>query len=176
MTEPARSEQFIAHLTRHQGQLLAYIYALLQNMNDAEDLYQQTCLVLWRKYDEFQPGTSFIHWACHVARLEVLSLQRHQRRSRVQFSDEFLAVLAAQQADEEAEMDEARREALTECLKKLSAKDQQLVGMVYLHEQGTQAVAAALDRPAAGIYNSLSRIRKALYRCIHRQLARDQRP
>ena len=64
---PTRTEEFVELSSSHQRQLLGYIFTLVGNMDDAEDLLQQTNLILWRKFDDYQPGTDFIRWACYVA-------------------------------------------------------------------------------------------------------------
>ena len=63
-------------LARHQSQLFGYIYSLVRDLDDADDLFQQTSLVLWDKFDLFDPSRSFVGWACGVARYEVLNFLR----------------------------------------------------------------------------------------------------
>lgn len=74
---------------------MGYIYCLVHDFNDTEDLYQQTCLVMWRKFDEYEQGTQFLQWALRIAHFEVTNSLR-QRRRRAQFSQEFLAELSAE--------------------------------------------------------------------------------
>ena len=52
-----RYDEFVELLQRATGQILAYLNALLLNFNDAEDVFQESCVVLWQKFDEFQSGT-----------------------------------------------------------------------------------------------------------------------
>ena len=42
-----------ALLRQHQTQLFGYIYSLVRDLDDADDLFQQTSLVLWDKFDQF---------------------------------------------------------------------------------------------------------------------------
>ena len=56
MPDPKRYEEFVGLVRLYTSQILAYIDALLLNRNDAEDLFQETCMVLWQKFDEFTPG------------------------------------------------------------------------------------------------------------------------
>jgi RNA polymerase sigma-70 factor (ECF subfamily) len=89
-------DMFCELLTLHQGQLHGYILALLGNRADADDLFQATSLVLWRKFDTFQPGTSFFAWARRTAEFEVLNFVKRQDRSHfVSFREELLDALAA---------------------------------------------------------------------------------
>ena len=64
MPDPKRHEEFVSLVRRYTNQMLAYIDALLLNRTDAEDLFQETCIVLWQKFDEFIPGTNFSPGLC----------------------------------------------------------------------------------------------------------------
>ena len=69
----AGKAEFAELLRRNQTQLFGYIYSLVRDLDDADDLFQQTSLVLWDKYEQFDPTRSFVGWACGVARYEVLN-------------------------------------------------------------------------------------------------------
>ena len=73
-----RKAEFAAQLGRHQGQLFGYIHSLVRDLDDADDLFQQTSLVLWDKFDQFDASRSFVCWACGVARYEVLNFLRRE--------------------------------------------------------------------------------------------------
>ena len=76
MTDRSLDDQFMDLLMAHQGQVFGYIYAAVRNLDDAEELYQQTSLVLWRKFSGYQPGSDFARWACKAAKYEILHFQR----------------------------------------------------------------------------------------------------
>ncbi|MCH9001552.1 MAG: hypothetical protein IIC02_03175, partial [Planctomycetes bacterium] len=76
------NEQFVRELTANQSRLLAYVLTLLPDYEAAQDVAQNTNVVLWRKADTFREGTQFMTWACQVARLEVLAYFRDQGRDR----------------------------------------------------------------------------------------------
>ena len=63
--------------------------------HDAEEVFQNTSVVLWNKFGEFEPGSNFFAWASRVAYYEVLNLMKQRRRSRT-FSDEALELLASE--------------------------------------------------------------------------------
>ena len=46
MGETNNSEMFAELLAAQQGRLLAFIYALVHNIGDAEDIYQETAIAL----------------------------------------------------------------------------------------------------------------------------------
>ena len=57
MTDPGRYDEFSRFVQQVSGQVVTYLQAVLLDWNDAEDVFQESCLVLWEKFDEFEPGT-----------------------------------------------------------------------------------------------------------------------
>lgn len=170
-----KTTEFAALLGRHQTQLFSYIYSLVRDLDDADDLFQQTSLVLWDKFDQFDSEKSFIAWACGVARFEVLNFLRSRSRQRLYFSDELgmLLIDAHDQLDLDAEEADRRRDALSHCLEKLRDRDQQLLDACYGRQARIREVAECWGRSSQSIHNSLRRIRRSLYECVSRSLARE---
>src|SRR3954468_9432123 len=126
-----RHADFAEHLRRSQTRLYGYIHSLVRDLNDADDLFQQTTLILWKKFGEFDPQRSFFSWACGIARFEVANFLRSRGRQRLYFSDDLnLLLVEAQQelADDERE---ARRDALAGCVEKLRQRDRELLRECY---------------------------------------------
>ena len=167
------NDEFMNLLAQHQSQLFGYIFALVQNMADAEDLYQQTSIVLWQKFDKFQPGSDFVSWACQTAQYQVLNFLRVKRRSRVCFSDSLVADMAVLQEDRSEELSSLRR-ALRYCVERLKTADRKLLDLAYGGTTTIKAGAESLGRSADGVYKSLNRIRTGLAECIRRRLAEER--
>jgi RNA polymerase sigma-70 factor, ECF subfamily len=162
-----RNEVFVELLTLHQRKLYGFIYTLVPNTADAEDLLQQTSLVLWQKFNEFNLNSSFSAWACQIAHFEVLHYLRGKRRSRVVFSDELIARLAKIRHNRE-EIHLADRGVLAGCVEELSGADRKLLELCYAVKHNIKAAAAALERPVESVYVSLVRVRRLLMDCIRR--------
>ncbi len=166
-----RGAEFAIRLRTHQTQLFGYIYSLVRNLDDADDLFQQMSLVLWDKFDQFDPSRSFVNWACGVARYEVLKFVRARGRSRLCFSDELSLMLAEAQESLEHDHLLERRDALAGCMRKLRQKDRELVEACYERTACIHEVARRSGRSTHSIHNSLRRIRRALFECVERRLA-----
>ena len=78
MNEADTQERFMDLVTQHQGRLFGYIYAMVQNVSDTQDLHQQTLMVLWRKFSQYTEDTSFLAWATRIAQIEVLRFRNAQ--------------------------------------------------------------------------------------------------
>jgi RNA polymerase sigma-70 factor (ECF subfamily) len=169
----------IEHFTRlwAECQRPVYLYAmsLLFNAADADEVLQETNMILWRKFDQYQPGTDFLSWAYAIAHYEVMKVRQQRARDRRLFSDDFLEVLAAP-LQRSADHLETRRVALASCLGRLRDGDRELLLRRYQRGATTRDVAAAMGRSVGGTRKTLHRVRAALAACVRRTLARDGEP
>src|SRR5262245_35858220 len=163
--------RFAALLRQDQTQLFGYIYSLVRDLDDADDLFQQTSLVLWDKFEQFDHTKRFINWACGVARFEVMNFLRSRSRSRLYFTDELSLRLIEAQDDLNDDRLEERRDALSGCMNRLRQRDRELLDACYGRSTCIQEVASQWGRSTHSIHNSLRRIRRMLFECVRRSLA-----
>ena len=162
--------QFVQLFTKSQRPLYLFILGQTGSVQDAEEVLQNTNLVIWRKSTQFDPGTNFFAWACQIARYEVLQHRQRFRRDKLKFSEEFLDVVS-RESEARLEDPEPTRLALEQCIQKLSARDRDLIRERYQPGSSGKDLASDLGRPANSVYQSLGRIRKVLLECIQRRLA-----
>src|SRR5262245_34134150 len=167
--DPDRSEEFVRLFAAHAQRLYAVVFALLPNAADADDVFQETSRLLWERFGQFTLGTNFFAWACRVAQFQVMAFRQRQRRSRLWFSDEFLACVT-EQAAADGTLLAAQQRALADCLQKLKARDRELIQLRYRPGVTTKAVAAQLGRSLDAIYKALNRIQDRLLACVQRTL------
>lgn len=173
--QPESYESFVQVFLRHEPGLRAFVRPLVPTWDDMQEIIQQTCLVLWRKYDEFRTGTDFLSWACTIARFEVLKYRRARARDPHFFCEELLLLLADEGAAEASRRERERR-ALDTCIERLQPRQRELIRRCYGSENTIKAVAASLGRSATSLYKFLERIRLMLLDCIERVLAEEATP
>lgn len=164
--------EFARLLAENQSRLYGYIHSLVPDLNHADDLFQQTAMVLWDKFDTFDPDRSFFAWACGVARYEAANFARGLARQRRFFGNDLNLLLIQAHEDMTDEELADRRDALGRCVSKLPDPDRILLAECYNDVGGVPAAAAKRNRSPHSVYNSLRRIRQTLYHCISRNLAR----
>ena len=156
---------FLQLLSRDRHRLFAFIYSLVPNHNDAEDIFQDTSIVLWNKFHEFDQDRSFASWACGIAYNITRNFLRSAGRNRLVFSDSLLAVIATERA-ESVENDIERIRALELCIQKLTDRERKLLGQAYGGKSTAKDLACQLNRATQTIYNSLNLIRRKLTECV----------
>lgn len=174
LTGPAtdRHARFLRLYTKYHHRILAYIFTLVPHRADAEDLLQETSVLLWQKFDQFEPDTDFIAWACRVAYLKVLNHRKRFARSRMLISDATLEAIADRAIEMAPQLDR-RREALRECLKRLDERDRRMITVRYEPDGGIERAAGVTGRSLPATYKALCRIRKALFDCVTLRVTED---
>ena len=165
----SQHERFVEHFVRSQGPLYGYILSILPNRRGADDAFQQTSLVLWRKWEEFDPERDFLKWACGIARNVVRNHVRTASRDRLRFSEGVVELLTARHDELHDQLD-PRRDALAKCMDELPKPHAAFLRRCYDRQSKLHDVARDLGMTANALYLRLRRLREVLFACIRRHL------
>lgn len=171
---PERSsyEDFVKLLVEHEPRLRSYLRGLLPAWTDVDEVVQNASLVAWRKFPEFEEGTNFGGWLLTIARFEALKYRRGAARSPLVFSENVWELLA-RDASTESDARHIRREALEQCLGKLSAAQRDLILKAHAPGARLNEIAQQSGGSEQAFYKTIQRLRAALLECISRTLARE---
>lgn len=165
-----QTEEFLYLLGKHSRAIYLCVFSMVLNNNDADDIIQEANLVLWREFHHFEKGTNFLAWARQIAVNQVRAWKLKQKRDRHVFSDEILEIIA-DNTDEVDDMS-ARSTALSHCLDRLPPNSRKIISMRYEQENDISEISQSTKQSAAAVYQTLSRIRKALHECVNYRLNR----
>ena len=175
---PRRSlseSEFVLLITRHQAAIYAYVLTIFPDRVAAQDILQETNLVLCRKIDEFEPGTNFKAWAFRIAYWQTMAhLKRVKRAGTVALEPDVLELVAQEAGDELVDFED-RHTALKSCLQKLPAGDASILLAHYQRGESLAEISGRLGRTREALKQVLLRIRRSLRTCIERQLAGEAR-
>jgi RNA polymerase sigma-70 factor, ECF subfamily len=172
MTEEKDTQEFVQLFVGFQRSVYGYINTIVANVNDADEIFQETSLILWKKRDEFDPDAEFLPWACGIARQVARNSRAKKGRDRHWFSEAYLEQLAVARSDR-SDWLEAATKSLRECLGRLSDEQRQLLELRYDGNRSIEQVAEQVNRPANSIYQRLHRIRQRLYACVQFGLRKE---
>lgn len=166
---PVEERNFGHLLIEFQPQIYGYIRSFISHESDAEEVFQEVASVLWRKFNHFESGTSFLAWALSVARYEIMYFWRKRSRDLLWFDDKLLETVAD---DTLAVNDKSQelRAALEDCVSKLTARQKHLVRHRYQANTSVVELAKELGRPVSALYKSLMGIRGSLRLCISKAM------
>ncbi len=175
MTKPPpidRYDQFVALFARHERAVRGVIRSMLPSLQDADDVMQEVGLACWHKFADFKTDDStdaFFRWACVIARFEVLKYRRKCVRDRLVLSDETIQSLS-EESEARSAMAEREREALEDCLLRLSTADQRLLLSVHTRGDSVADIARQLGQNVRRLYSRVNSLRDILGECIRRKL------
>ena len=165
-----RNAQIVQLLAAHNRSLLSYVFSLVPNRADAEDIVHDTIVVILEKFGDFEPGTDFLAWARSIAYHRVGNfIQKKRATAAGVFDDQLRASVAAEW--ERSEVGESKRhQALQDCLEQLPDRSRRL--LLARYEPGGNAAGAAelLGYSTQAAYKALARLRNGLAECIERKL------
>jgi RNA polymerase sigma-70 factor (ECF subfamily) len=173
MTDSSKTNEFLRLLMAHQRRIYAFILTMVPNHGDAEDLFQETVLLMWSRFDSFTRGTSFAAWGITVAKYQILSLRKRHATRGALFS-EAAAELLRNESDRFLEQTDVRMQALRQCIDKLGPQDYELIRLRYRDEVTIENIARQMGRSVQGIYKRVVRIHEALLRCVRRALSEEE--
>ncbi|QDV70019.1 RNA polymerase sigma factor [Rosistilla carotiformis] len=171
-TKPDEYELFLRLFLRDQFRVLGYIRSLIYQPCAVDDVYQETCLELWRSFSSFRRDEDFAAWALGVTRHQVLKHWRTRDRDRHVFSEALMQEMSATAVGIGAEINQ-RQAAMDECVKLLSERQRELVQLFYGENESASQIAKRWRRSVHAVYKSLKVMRRSLFDCVESKLANE---
>lgn len=172
MTQSKDRQTFTALLRASEPELLRYLMTLLPHPDDAADVLQETSIALWNRFDAYERDKPFLPWACRFAYHHALKHRAAEGRRVRMLSADVLEKLADHRMENADRLD-TRREALADCVAKLSDQDQDLIEQRYARRATVQQLADSSGRNIHTLYKTLERIRRNLFECVNARLAEE---
>ncbi|MDX9868355.1 MAG: sigma-70 family RNA polymerase sigma factor [Kiritimatiellia bacterium] len=167
----AADARFRRLLAEAQGDLFAFVYMLTGNRHTAEDLVQDTNVMLLRHAAEYDPQKRFLPWAKAFAHNRVRTFLKKELRSPLVFNSELAERLAEEIWGDSGDAPEGALFAyLDDCMARLTTEQRSLIRARYFRMESVAALAAGLKRSEISVYVLLHRIRRLLGRCIEKKM------
>ena len=164
-----RDDLFVQLITANHDHLRRYIYTLLPHEQDAQDVMQEVCLTLSRKFAQYDRTRPFLPWACGFAYLKVLQHRDRSPRRTVLLPVDVLELVAREREAEEPVLAE-RLVALERCLAKLGRADRDLIKARYIDRISPDDIARRLAVSRRTTFRNLERVRRLLFDCVGRSV------
>ena len=173
VTAPPGKEELFSALYRENHRLIySYIYSAMANKTAADDIFQETGIVLWKKFSEFKEGTSFLHWANAIAYFKIKEYRRKSTNDKLVLSEDLVTQLN-EQAENLQEGLNRRQRQMNTCLEKLPDHNKSMVKGFYEEKKSANQLAEESGRSIFAIRKSIHKIRKKLFECIDHSLGKD---
>lgn len=157
-------KEFLQIISQHQGILLKVCRIYGSSRDDAEDLFQEMVLQLWRSYPSFRHDAKVTTWLYRLAlNTAITSLRSNSRRPQWQpLKLQHLNFSGPETERLDVEYDQELQRAIN-ALNKL---DKALV-MLYLDEKSYREMAEIMEMSESNVGVRISRIKKKLKEIIN---------
>jgi RNA polymerase sigma-70 factor, ECF subfamily len=169
----ARTREFVRLLGQHEQELSGYIVSLVPNWTDADEIAQETKLRLWEQFERYDPAKDFGAWARTIAYFMVLAYRKRSQRASTRFSQQFVDLVSHEAASLSSEANPLRQ-ALSDCMAKLTQAARELLWACYAGQETIKDVAIRLGRSVRGTQHSVAKIRTELQRCIETAVQQEK--
>lgn len=166
-------EEAFRQVLAHRTMLKAYVQVIVRDPVLAEDIFSEVTIAIVRVWKRFDQTRSFEKWARGVARLVALTELRKRGREPVVLDEATLEGIGGDldACGDEVELG-ARKEALQQCLEKLSPANRELIRLRYFEDQSYADIARLSGRTVGALYAALSRLHTVLLECVRHNLRR----
>lgn len=165
----SRNRQFFEFYGRSQYRLLSFLFMMVHNETDAEDLLQDTAATMLEKFEQYQQGTNFTAWGMMIAKNKAINFLNKNAKTRPQFRQDLYERISEIEM-KESEDNSQRAAAMKKCLEKIQDADKKILQMRYEDDCSMKKIASILGRSKTGIYHTLARIHSLLNNCIKTQM------
>ncbi|ARN57481.1 sigma-70 family RNA polymerase sigma factor [Sedimentisphaera salicampi] len=165
------SEQFTQKILTESKFIYQYIIFLVPNASDAEDILQETTLIMWRKLDTYDDNSSFVGWGRGIARNCIRNFWRKKRR--MNYLGDDLVKLIEEESFSGGNNETQQEKLLQECIQLISKNERKMLFMRYEKGSTLKEIACNLGMSINMTFRKLARIHDTLARCIGRKISEN---
>jgi RNA polymerase sigma-70 factor (ECF subfamily) len=165
---PLQRDFVVKTLLRERLRVMSVATSIVRDVHAADDIFQQVVLSALEVQEGFHDTGHVLAWAIRTAKHRALDLA--QRRRLLSLPDEILDQMESDWADPASPVWSDQAEALQRCLGRLAAHSRNVLRLRYADGMSAPAIANELNRSADAVYQTLSRVHRALKQCVEREL------
>jgi RNA polymerase sigma-70 factor (ECF subfamily) len=152
-------------LNLHKGRIFSYVYRMVRNYHDAEDITFDTFIKCFNALATFDLSKPFATWLFTIAHNQTMD---YFRKNKYQY--EYLDERHASSDDLVQKYERKKKmEQIDEALLKLPPVDRELVILFHKEEYSYNEISEILDMPITTIKTRLHRARNRLRMLVHKK-------
>lgn len=170
-TELLRASQFGQLFEADKKRLYAYIHAFVSDHTVAEDIFQETSLIMWQEFDKFELGSKFSKWTNVIAFYRIAQYRNTNKKYQLGLSDDFLQEFSQNISiiENNTHTQEQKWQHLEHCCTLLSEPLRNVYQSFYIDNLTAQQIATNTGRSLIAIRKVVHKVRKKLFDCIEQK-------
>lgn len=161
-------ELVLQWLLERRQHLISYGCVILKDRQLAEDIFQEICVLVVQKWQDFDSAESVLRWSLATTRNKAVDEVRRRERHAKVFSDELLEMLADQLVEDGVsdEFQQWRHDSLKKCVLELTPRVRQLLYLRYAQGQKPAEIAEGTSAKIQTVYKTMARSLDSLRVCL----------
>ncbi len=171
--EEGRDQEVLTKLMGLRYELNHFIFSAIPNRTDAEDIFQEVSLKIWKMRKDYQPGSQFRAWAFTITRYTILDWRKRYATRRVQYLDHETIELLADELEEmheESDQKLATNRALAQCIAELDKRLSKIFQLHYRDQISLSDIARQEASTTTAIKQLFYRTRTKIRKCVNARL------
>lgn len=160
---------FEALVRQNEASLIACLRTMVRDPGLADDLFQETLLTAWKRFDQYDQSLPLAPWLRGIAINLARNAARRKQRECLVFDDSvYQEVEATMQSFETIAEDgwAEKSSALADCLTRLPARSRELIRHRYEENLNASVIAEVTRTSSAAVRKQLQRVRAILAQCV----------
>ena len=170
-------ELFEVLVRENGGMLTAYLRATSVPSSVVDDIWQETMLTAWRRWEDYDRSRPFGAWLRGIASKNVLAWYRRNAKDHIacdQSTLEYFSDQLSRVQNLPGDTFDEKLEALRGCIDALPVGYKESVRLRYQEDLKPAAMAEKLVRNVETVKKQLQRAKSLLFECIGRKLTACQ--
>lgn len=165
---------------RYQKKLFTYIFHLVGNKDETEDILQNVFQKTFKNIEHFDTSRKFSSWIYRIAHNEAVNfLKRKSKRYTVSWEDvstsrDKLEIATNDEPMEDKFMREQTVKEIDDALSKLPKKYQQVLKLRYFQEYSYDIISGILNKPVNTVGTLINRAKRKLLEVIEQGKENDK--
>ena len=151
-----------AIIMEYKDGLMLYLTRIVGNIQTAEELTEDTFVLLGTKKPKFKGKSSFKTWLYAIGRNLALDRMRKEKRHPQISVDELPDLMSEEDAVETAYLKKERQITVHRAMRKLKPEHQQVLELIYFENMSSREAAEIMKKSVRSIESMLYRAKKAL--------------
>ena len=156
----------------NEAMLMTYLRAAVHNQSAAEDLFQETMLVAWRKLDEYDRSCPFGPWVRGIAAKLIMAHFRKAKSDIMITGCDALEYLSKQIEhihERSGDTWEQKIDTLRQCIEALPDNYREMIELRYFKHQPASRISEITKVSLEAVRKRLQRARVQLLDCLRRK-------
>lgn len=165
-------EVFAVLVREHAEMLLTYIRATIRDPGTVDDIFQDTMLVAWRRFDDYDRSRPLAAWLRGIARKLILAHYSNRSHEPLYSSEAMLNLIDERMAHIDGQKGDTWKDrvaALETCMEHLPEALRRSIELFYRNDCKTEEIAERMETTREAVKKRLQRARRLLADCLRRK-------